>query len=121
MAYIELYSKNPEDPDYVSTAMEVDNDFDAYIQQLRNIIFPSVGTIFGAQTMPVDLEAYVFSLGVNPQQLEKLIIDKIDKYCTLSKYFPTTIKVTYARGNIRQVVFIDFVITGQRGFKVKMT
>lgn len=121
MPYIELYSKNPEDPDYIDTQMEESDEYRAYLQQIRNIIFPKVGSIFGAPTMPVDLEAYVFSLGINPQQLEKLIVDKIDRYCTLQRYFPTTINVTYAKGNVRQVVFIDFKIIGQRGFKVKMT
>lgn len=121
MPLVELYSKNPEDPDYDPTKMEESDEYNAYLQQIRNIIFPSVGSIFGAQTMPVDLEAYVFSLGINPQQLEKLIMDRIDKFCTLSKYFPTSVKVIYAKGSIRQVVFIDFAITGQRGFKLKMT
>ncbi len=121
MAYIELYSKSPEDPDYVSSDMEVNSDIEAYLQQLRNIIFPKIGSIFGAQQMPVDLEAYVFSLGINPKQLEKLINDKISQYCTLAKYFPTSVKVTYAKGSIRQVVFVDFAIVGHRGYKIKMT
>jgi len=121
MPYVELYSHNPEDVDYDSTKMEESDEYKCYLQQIRNVLFPKIGGIFGAQTMPVDLEAYVFSLGINPKQLEKLINDKIAGYCSLAKYFPTTVKVTYAKGNVRQVVFVDFIITGQRGFKLKMT
>lgn len=121
MPYIELYSKNPEDVDYNETQMEESDEYLAYLQQIRNILFPKVGSIFGAQQMPVDLEAYIFSLGINPKQLERIITEKINTYCTLTKYFPTTVSVTYAKGNVRQIAIVDLAIAGQRGYKVKIT
>lgn len=121
MPYKEIYSNNPEDSDYDPSKMDESDEFKAYLQQIRNVLFPKVGAIFGAQNMPIDLEQYVFTLGINPKALEKIINDGLSTYCTLMKYFPTTVKVTYAKGNVRQIVTIDFTITGQRGYRVRMT
>lgn len=117
----EIYSHNPEDSDFNPSQMEVSSEYEAFLQQIRNCLFAKIGAIFGAPQMPVDLEQYIFVLGINTKELEKVITDALTKYCSLIRYFPTTVKVTYAKGNVRQIAYVDFVITGQRGFRIKMT
>ena len=110
----EIFSASVEDIGYTEEVMEINSPLEAYLNQIRNLLFGTVGTVFGASDMPVDLEQYVFSLSVSPQEIERLIYQRIQDYATLSKNFPTTVNVRVQRGDLRPIVTIDFVIEGIR-------
>lgn len=115
---IETYSKTPEDFDYRDDQMDVSSKLDAYMVQLMNILTGQVGAVFGAQEMPVDLESYIFELGLNEQHLRKVIMDKLRTYSTLYRDFRTEISVRYEPGKVRQIAYIDIVIEGIKGFSL---
>lgn len=108
----EVYSSAIDDITYRPREVEISGRLDAYINQIRNLLFGTAGTVFGASDMPVDLEQYIFALGVNAQALERLVSEKIAAYATLSKHFNTNVTVNYQRGTLRPVAFIDIRIDG---------
>lgn len=115
---IEIYHGTPEDTDYQENTVEVNDRLTAYKQQVINVLTGKIGSIFGAQDMPVDLEMYIFDSGIDRNQLRKVILERIKLYCTLHKYFSTNINVQYKPGTNRQMAFIDIVINGNKGFSV---
>jgi len=107
---IEFYTKQPDDVDYVIDQLEISNEFDAYLQQIKNVFSPEPGAIMGAEDMAVDLEKYIYEMSFSSKRLEKKIDQLVRRYCTYSELFRTTISVKFAKGTERDMAFIDIII-----------
>ena len=117
---IEFYTKLPDDVDYVENQLEISSEFDAYLQQIKNVFSPEPGSIMGAEEMAVDLERYIYELNFNEKRLEKKIREIIYSYCTFSEIFRTTIKIKFAKGTNRDLAFIDIIVEDKNGTGKKL-
>lgn len=117
---IEFYTKLPDDVDYVENQLEISSEFDAYLQQIKNVFSPEPGSIMGAEEMAVDLERYIYELSFNEKRLEKKIEEIIYSYCTFSEIFRTTIKIRFAKGVRRDLAFIDIIVEDKNGTGKKL-
>jgi hypothetical protein len=121
MAIIELYTKNQaDDSDYDSRLTDITSDIEIYINQIRNIFSAEAGSVMGAADMGVGLETLIYEFSVSEKVLEKQIATQIQKYCTLHYKFKTIVQVKFARGNIRDIAFIDVVINDKKKFQVQI-
>lgn len=111
---VDLYSKNPEDFDFDPSVIEITDELKAYHQSIRNVLTSKTGQIFGGEDMPVDLESYVYSMGLNNQQIRELVIEKIKRFCPLYTKFETVVEVKFGKGDVREICWIDFVIDGSK-------
>ena len=110
---IELYTKSVNDVDYVVDQLEISNEFDAYLQQIKNVFSPEPGAILGAEDMAIDLEKYIYEMSFSGKRLEKKINELIHIYCTYSELFRTTVSVKFAKGVNRDMAFIDIIVNNR--------
>ena len=118
---IEFYTKLPGDVDYETDILEISNEFDAYLQQIKNVFSPEPGAVMGAEEMAIDLERYIYEYSYSEGRLKKKIENIIYNYCTFSQLFRTNIKVKFAQGTKRDLAFIDIIIKDENGVARKMS
>jgi hypothetical protein len=117
---IEVYTKIPGDVDYNEDQLEISNEFDAYLQQIKNVFSPEPGSIMGAEDMAIDLERYIYEMNLSGDRLQKKIRDVIFTYCTFSQIFRTKVSVKFAKGVKRDLAFIDIIVEDDKGSSKKI-
>jgi hypothetical protein len=119
---VDIYTKNiSDDQDYSPSIADINDDLLMYINQIRNIFSAEPGTILGASSMGIGLETKIYEISMSAKNLEKDIIEQIHRYATLNYKFKTNIRVKFARGTIRDIVFIDIIIDDKKQMELRIS
>ena len=111
---VEIYTVPSSEAGYNSMKVEERNELQIYLNQIRNVMNATAGSVCGAEELGVDLESYVFEMGLDETQLQGLISSQIVSFCTYFPKFSTSINVKFGAGVARDVCFIDFNINGKK-------
>lgn len=118
---IEIYSKNiSDDRDYVSDQADIMDDLQIFLNQIRNLFSVEPGTVLGAATMGVGLEHMIYETSISPKNLEKVILEQVYTYCSFHKFFSININVKFAKGTVRDIVFIDILVDGIKRIELRL-
>lgn len=108
---IEIYTKNAEDDrDFRSDQPDIKDDLQIFLNQIRNVFSAEPGVVLGASQMGIGLEHMVYETNISPKNLEKIILEQIFTYCTFYTRFTIDVNVKFAKGTVRDIVFIDILI-----------
>ena len=108
---VDLYTKNIEDDlDFRDDQTDIRDPAQIFINQIRNLFSAEPGMIMGASGMGIGLESLIYDTSISPRNLEKVILEQIYTYCSFHTRFKIDIVVKFARGTIRDMVFIDIII-----------
>jgi hypothetical protein len=91
--------------------LDVTDELDLYLNQIKMVFFTS-SVVMGAPDLSINLEDLVYSYRLKESELQNKIIEKINKYCSFSVDFPTSVQVKFFKGEIRDIVLIDINIGG---------
>ena len=117
----EIYSKNQQDLDYVPDQLDISDEVQIYLNQIRNIFSAEPGAIMGAADMFVDLESYIYEMGLNEADLERVVTTAINKYASYASKYPTSVKVRFTQGTVRDIAFLDIVIDDTKRMELRIT
>lgn len=118
---VEIYSKNPSnDRDYTSDQPDIMDDLQIFLNQIRNLFSAEPGAILGAANMGIGLEHMVYETSISPKNLERTILEQVYTYCSFHKFFTININVKFAKGTIRDMVFIDILIDGTKKIELRL-
>lgn len=118
---VEIYNYNISDSNFREDMMEISNELDIYLSQIRMAINTEKGEVLGIGDFGFDLEAEIYDFKLNERKLRSKIMSQIERFCSLHTRFKTNISVKFMRGDVRDIALIDFHINGNKmiGYLIK--
>lgn len=108
----EIYMRDPSDPLYRADVLDVSNELDVLLGQIRMILFTKPGEVISSPTFGVNLEYYIFSTNVSNQQLEKLVREQIYQNCPMASKYDVQVQSSFFYGTTRDMCLIDIFVDG---------
>jgi len=107
---IEIYNRDPEDPNYDSNVLEITDPIEICIGQLKMMLLTNKGEVLGDPSFGLGLEELIFTMGLS----QKTLIDEIDlnirNYVPLFNQLGGYFTVDFYMGTERDIVFLNFFI-----------
>lgn len=110
----EIYTLAPGDPLYDGEMMEIRNERDLLISQIRMILNTENGEVIGDANFGCSLEDMLFEFNLNEAQLTRRLMDQIKAYCDLEPNFRVSVDVKFFQGTVRDGAIIDIFINQQK-------
>lgn len=117
---VDVYVKSVEDNDFKEDQIDVRDPLYIFLNQLRNLFSAEPGVVMGASEMGIGLETLVYEYSMNPKTLEKVILGQIHTYCSYHVNFKIDINIKFAKGTIRDVVFIDILVDQVKRLEIRL-
>ncbi len=117
----DLYMRHPEDPNFKPNILEVSDEIEMLISQIKMILMTNKGEVLGAPDFGVNLEEQLFTLNRNEYSIKSVIKDQVMSFCELANKYSVTLDVKFARGTARDMCLINVSIDGTKAFGVLVT
>lgn len=114
----EIYMRDPTDPYYKSDIMEINDEVEMLITQIKMILFTRPGEVLGAPDFGVALEDQLFTLNINEYALKSMLFDQVIKFIPLSEKYHVQFDVNFSKGTVRDICLIDVKINGNPLFGI---
>lgn len=81
MAYLrDFYTRTMDDPKYLGDRVEVSDDLESTIQQVKMTLFTKKGEVLGEPDFGIDLNKYLFEYDIDPMSLSHEATSQVNKY-----------------------------------------
>lgn len=81
MAHLrDFYTRTIEDPKYLGDKVEVSDDLESTIQQIKMTLFTKKGEVLGEPDFGIDLNKYLFEYDIDPMSLSHEATSQVNKY-----------------------------------------
>lgn len=107
---MELYIKNIGDPNYDPVKVHSESEIAQLITQIETVLFTNRGEVLGKPDFGCSLEDLIYSLNYNELQIKSDIERQLDLYCPLSAKYRVAANVSFVKGTVRDIAFIDINI-----------
>ena len=107
---MELYVKYVGDPNYDPSQVHIENEVQQLITQIETTLFTNKGEVLGSPDFGCNLEDLIYSLGYNEQQLKSNIDTQLRSYCPLAAKYNVETKISFLRGTVRDIAYIDITV-----------
>jgi hypothetical protein len=116
MANIRDFYMRPEnDPKYREDQIEVYDEIEACIDQVKMTLLTNKGEVLGEPNFGIQPEKYLFEFDLNPINLTDDALTQIEKYVSESKKRKVTVKPSYTTDERDRKVFaLQVGIDGRR-------
>lgn len=114
----EIYMRDPSDPYYKSDILEVNDEAEMLISQIKMMLFTNRGEILGAPDFGANLEEYLFTFNVNEFSLRTMLMDQTMKFIPMAEKYQVDYDIKFARGTVRDICLIDVKLLSQPVFGV---
>jgi len=114
----EIYMRDPSDPFYRSEILEVNDEVEMLLGQIKMMLYTNRGEILGAPDFGANLEEYLFTFSVNEYALRKMLMDQTIKFIPLAEKYQVDYDIKFAQGTVRDICVIDIKILNQPVFGV---
>jgi len=110
---MELYVKYVGDPNYDPNQVHIENEVQQLVTQIETTLFTNKGEVLGAPDFGCNLEDLIYSLGYNEHQLKSTIDGQLGAYCPLAAKYNVETKISFLRGAVRDIAYIDITINSK--------
>ena len=76
----EIYCRMPSDKNYIRGKIEIHDQIEYILQQIRVCLGTNPGDVLGAEDFGIDLNQYVFSMSFNQTEVKNKISELINQY-----------------------------------------
>ena len=112
---VDVYLRLPNDPNYVASYVEVEDDVSNFVQQIEMILTTRPGEILGFPDFGVNLEGYLWNNYITSGTIKNDIQSQIRRYCpNFQSIIPYEITVNFVAGEIIDGIIIDIIIDGRK-------
>ena len=112
---VDIYLRLPNDPNYVSNFVEVEEDISNFVQRIEMILTTKPGEVLGSPDFGVNLEGYLWNNYITSGSIKNEIISQIRKYCVYDQLrIPFSIDVNFVQGDIVDGIIIDIIVDGRK-------
>lgn len=103
----DFYLRETNDPAFRPGQLEVYDDLESMIQQIKMTLFTQRGEVLGEPNFGVEVEKYLFEFSVDPFALTREAAAQINTYVGETKKRPITVKpATYADDRANRDIFV---------------
>ncbi|CAB4159506.1 hypothetical protein UFOVP699_242 [uncultured Caudovirales phage] len=88
----DFYFREPGDPRYREDQLEVSDDLESTLQQIRMTLFTNKGEVLGEPDFGVDIDKYLFEFSVDPFSVSLAASEQINKYVGETRKRRITVK-----------------------------
>ena len=78
----DFYTRTDEDPKYLGDRVEISDELESAIQQVKMTLFTRKGEVLGEPDFGIELDSYLFEYSIDPNRLGKDATSQINKYVT---------------------------------------
>ena len=110
---MEIYIKTVEDPNHEPNKLHVEDEIQQLITQIETILFTRKGDVLGMPDFGCSLEDMLFTLGFAEYKIKQEIRNQLTAYCPLATKHNVTIDVSFQKGEVRDIGYIDIKIDNQ--------
>lgn len=107
---MEIYIKTVEDPNHEPNKLHVEDEIQQLITQIETILFTRKGDVLGMPDFGCSLEDMLFTLGFAEYKIKQEIRSQLNAYCPLANKHMVNIEVTFEKGEVRDIGYIDIKI-----------
>ena len=108
--------RDPDDPYYKPGILEVNDEAEMIVGQIKMMLFTKRGEILGAPDFGANLEDYLFTLSVNAYSLKSMLMAQTIKFIPLAEKYQVVYDIKFAKGTIRDICLIDVRMLGNPVF-----
>lgn len=113
--------RNPGDPAYKDGVLEVSDEIEMLISQIKMMLFTRKGEVLGAPNFGVNLEDELFTFKRNEFQIRTMLMDQTQAFIRLAEKYQVYYDVKFSRGTVRDICVITILIDGTKAFSVLVT
>ena len=106
---------------YKSGIIEVNDEIEMLISQIKMLLFTNRGEILGAPDFGANLDDYLFTVNVNEYSLRSMLMDQTMKFIPMAERYQVDYDVKFARGTVRDICLIDVRILNEKAFGIMVT
>ena len=81
----DIYIKSEEDPGFRPDQVEVYDELEAVLQQIKMTLFTNTGEVLGEPDFGLQVEKYLFEFSINPFLLTNEATSQINKFVSLAR------------------------------------
>ena len=115
---IEIYIRNPEDPNYRYGVFEHSDPIESIISKIRMILGTTQGQVLGDLNFGVGIEDLIFETRINKLELEEKIKKQVQQYISESSKFKIEPSVSFGKADGFDFCVIDFYINDEKAIGV---
>ena len=103
----DFYLRQTNDPAFRPDQLEVYDDLEGMLQQIRMVLFTQKGEVLGEPDFGLDVEKYLFEFSVDPFSLTREAAAQINTFVGETKKRPITVKpATFADDRANRDIFV---------------
>ena len=76
----DFYTRTNDDPKYLEDRLEISDEIESAIQQVKMTLFTKKGEVLGEPDFGINLDSYLFDYSIDPQGLGRDATGQINKY-----------------------------------------
>lgn len=117
---MELYIKYPTDPNYDEHQVQTNSEIEMLITQIQTILFTDKREVMGEPNFGCSLEQLIYDFNANEHDIKSTITQQINAYCPLATKYNLSVDISFVRGQVRDIAYIDITIDSRYSIKVSM-
>lgn len=107
---MEFYIKYIGDPNYQANQIQTNGEIEQLITQIETCLFTNKSEVLGNPDFGCSLEDLVYSMNASEYQIKSLVDGQINNYCPLAGKYNVKTKVSFFKGEVRDIAYIDITI-----------
>jgi phage baseplate assembly protein W len=116
---MEIYIKVDGDPNYDPEKVHIEDEIQQLITQIETVLFTRRGDVLGSPDFGCNLEDMLFTFGFAEYKIRKEIRRQFNAYVPLTNKHNVTIKISFEKGNTRDIGYIDIMINNTYSVSVR--
>lgn len=100
-------------PKFDSDKIIEDEAIEVLVQKLEMILYTNKGDVFGDNNIGCNLTYFLWTTNVSTDDMKDIIDEQIELYIPELKSIGYSLNLELFEGEIRDIMFINFVINGQ--------
>ena len=117
----EFNLRDESDPNYVPDMLEVNDEIEALIYQIKMPLGTNQGEVLGEPDFGCDMDGVLFSTEFYMVSVDKILTDQVTQYSELAQIYPVTIVMQQVSASkYRNAILLDVKINGISTFGALM-
>jgi hypothetical protein len=110
---MDFYIKYIGDPNYSANQIQNNGEIEQLVTQIETTLFTNHADVLGSPEFGCGLESLIYELEYNESSIKDLIDSQIKSYCPLASKYNVSSKVTFFKGEVRDIAYIDITVDSQ--------
>lgn len=117
---MDLYIKYIGDPNYQTGVVQNVDEVQQLLTQIETVLFTKKRDVLGKPDFGCNLEDLVYNLNQSEYQIKNEIQHQIANYVPLASKYKTKVNVSFYRGEVRDICYIDITVNNEYTIQVNL-